>query len=266
MAEPWSVSFPAVAGGKAAESSAVSVDADGLLVAVIPTGADVSNPGLKLGPKAVQATVLGHDPVSRLVFFQVRGKDGLQATAWRTESVANPTGSLRVMAAGSPVACKASGWVKQVGGKVLPLALLRVTFPKEIPAPGTPLMDETGKVAAIVFQSTGDGISAYAIPAEAVQRVKKDIVENGRLHKGWLGLALRAESTKPEISRVLPDSPAAAAGILPNDLLVSVGSRQITEYADAANAFFYLTPGRPVKVKLLRDARPIEYSLVPVAK
>ena len=63
--------------------------------------------------------------------------------------------------------------------------------------------------------------------------------------------------------RVLPDSPAEAAGIKPNDVLLSIGPRQIKDYADAANAFFYLIPGEPVKVRVLRGVDPLEFTLTP---
>jgi S1-C subfamily serine protease len=161
------------------------------------------------------------------------------------------------------VKCRTTGWVKQVGGKILPLALLRVNFSNSVPPPGTPLLDDAGRVVAIVFQSSGGGNVGYALPAEAVHRVLRDISSGGQLSRGWLGLALRAESQVPRISRVLPDSPAAAAGIQPNDVLLSIGSRQITDYADAANAFFYLVPGQPVRVKLLRNVEQLEFSLTP---
>jgi S1-C subfamily serine protease len=132
-----------------------------------------------------------------------------------------------------------------------------------VPSPGTPLLDEAGNVVAIVFQSAGSGDTGYAIPAEAVHRVHRDITTSGRLVRGWLGLALRAESQVPKIIRVLPASPAEAEGIQAGDVLLSIGSRQIKDYADAANAFFYLIPGEPVKVKVLRGVDPLEFTLTP---
>jgi S1-C subfamily serine protease len=118
-------------------------------------------------------------------------------------------------------------------------------------------------VAAIVFQESGTGNTGFAIPAEAVHRVQRDICGGGRLVKGWLGLSLRAENQSPQIVRVLPNSPAAAVGIRPADVLVSVGSRQISDYADAANAFFYLIPGQAVRVKLLRGVDQLDFTLTP---
>jgi hypothetical protein len=42
-----------------------------------------------------------------------------------------------------------------------------------------------------------------------------------------------------------------------------VGSRQISDYADAANAFFYLIPGQAVRVKLLRGVDQLDFTLTP---
>jgi S1-C subfamily serine protease len=63
----------------------------------------------------------------------------------------------------------------------------------------------------------------------------------------------------------LPDSPSATAGIQEGDVLVSIGSRQISDYADAANAFFYLVPGKQVQVKLKRGDLLLELNLTPLA-
>jgi S1-C subfamily serine protease len=171
--------------------------------------------------------------------------------------------NLHAMAPDGPVKCRTNGWVKQVGGKILPLALLRVGFEKAVPPPGTPLMDGNGRIAGIVFQAADGANTGYAIPAEAVHRVRRDVCRSGKLIRGWLGLALRAETQTPQIVRVLPQSPAEVAGIRPNDVLLSVDQRRIADYADAANAFFYLVPGEPVKVRVMRGAETLEFTLTP---
>lgn len=260
----WQVSFPANAGADASESTAVPLEDGRLMVTVLPVGIAAGNPKLQQGNRAVAVKLVGQDPVSRLVFYRIEDPNGGVSRPWSDSTGVNSVASLQAMGAAGAVSCKTTGWVKQVGGKVLPFALLRVEFSEAVPAPGTPLIDGEGKVTGIVFQSSGKGKTGYAIPAEAVHRVKKDICDSGHLNRGWLGLALRAESQTPQISRVLPESPAAAAGIRPNDVLLGVGAIAIVDYADAANAFFYLIPGKPVKVKLLRDAKQIEYSLTPV--
>jgi len=257
------VNFSTAANGKIAESTAVPVEGDSILVVVVAAGADPANPKVLQGSRAVPAKVIGHDPVSRLQFLQVQCGVSTKSPEWLGDNSDSASTSLIAMTPGGPVKCRTIGWEKQVGGKILPLALLRVRFVGAVPPPGTPLLDEAGRVAAIVFQDAGVANTGYAIPADAVRRVQRDICNSGQLVRGWLGLSLRAEAQSPQVVRVLPDSPASAAGIQPGDVLVSVGSRQISDYADAANAFFYLIPGQPVKVKLLRGVDQLEYSLTP---
>ena len=222
------------------------------------------SPKLWVGSRSVPLKVIGYDPVSRLEFIKIEGDMTPKPMTWVDDAGASSNAALQSMEPSGPVKCRSTGWVKQVGGKILPLALLRVNFSRAVPAPGTPLVDEAGRVVAIVFQNTGSDNIGYAIPAEAVRRVQQDICDSGQLTRGWLGLTLSAESKMPRVIRVLPDSPAAAAGIRPNDVLLSIGSRQVTDYPDAANAFFYLIPDRQVQVKLLRDVEQLEYTVTPV--
>ncbi len=259
----WQVSFPAAANGKAAQSTAVPLDGDSLLVAVVSVGADPMNPKLQLGSRPVTSKVIGHDPISRLQFFEVDGGSASTAFPWVSEAGGHASAPLEALSPAGLIKCRSNGWVKQVGGKILPLALLRVTFEKSVPAPGTPLISEDGKVVGILFQASGNGNIGYVIPAEAVHRVRRDIRNGGRLVRGWLGLALRAETESAKVVRVLPGSPAAQKGILAGDVITRIGTRQITDYADAANAFFYLIPGEPVKVSLLRGVEALEITLLP---
>ena len=259
----WQVNFPPVANGVAGISMAVPLDHGAMLVAVVAVGADPASPKLQLGSRLVPVKMIGHDPVSRLEFMQVDGGESLKEIPWCDEVGANATASLNTLEAGGSFKCRGTGWAKQVGGKVLPLALLRISFSRAVPPPGTPIVDDSGHVVGIVFQASGTGNTGYAIPAEAVHRVKRDLVAGGMLVRGWLGLALRAESQLPQISRVLPDSPASRAGVRLNDVILHIGSRQVADYADAANAFFYLVPGEPVRVKLLRNAEQLELTLTP---
>ncbi len=270
LAEPvvfspqWRVSFPATASAKACESTAVAIEGDSILVTVMGGNADPMTPKLELGGRPIPFKVIGHDPVSRLQFLQFQDGVPTKSSEWLNDAGGSASASMVAQSPGGPVKCRTTGWVKQVGGKILPFALLRVTFGTTVPPPGTPLTDDSGRIAAIVFQDAGAGNTAYAIPAEAVRRVRRDICSGGHLVRGWLGLALRAESQSPQVIRVLPNSPASASGVLPGDVIVSIGSRQVTDYADAANAFFYLIPGQPVEVKLLRGVDQLAYTLTPM--
>ncbi len=259
----WQASYPSLANGKAGEAAAVPIAGPSHLVTVVIPGANPQEALLRSGTRSVPAHVVGYDPVSRLGFLQVDGPSSPQAAAWLEDAGACLGKPLRAITPGGSSKCIATGWVKQVGGKILPLALLRVNFDQAVPLPGTPLVDSSGRVAAIVFQSSGSGGIGYAIPAEAVHRVRRDVAKGGNLVRGWLGLSLNAESPSPRVVRVLPDSPAAEAGILPADVLISIGARQVSDYADAANAFFYLVPGQETRVKVRRGSRLLEFQITP---
>jgi S1-C subfamily serine protease len=259
----WLVNFPASANGKPSQAVAVPTPGGSLMVTIVAPGSDAGNPAVRLGNNLVSVTPAGYDPVSRLGFFQVSGNPAPKSLDWLENSSTSMGKPLRAVTSRGVVNCRSTGWVKQVGGKILPLALLQLNFDQAVPPAGTALLDASGQVAGIVFQASGSGNTGYAIPAEAVHRVKRDITKGGRLVRGWLGLALRAESQSPQIVRVLPNSPAAAVGIKPADILLSVGTRQISDYADAANAFFYLIPGEPVEVKLLRGVDQYQFTMTP---
>ena len=264
----WMMELPALDRNQgSARSVAVPLDADGSLVTVVPAGMNPAKPGLRLGARSIPVEVIGHDPVSRLGFYDAAGPLLPQAMEWRDSADGCVGEDLRALTSGGEITCLATGWVKQVGRKILPLALLHVNFASDVPPPGTALVDRGGRVVAVVFQQAGSspqGRSAYAIPAEAVHRVRRDVFKGGTLVRGWLGLSLLAENQSPQVVRVIQGSPAAAAGIQPGDVLASVGSRRIANYADAADAFFYLVPGQPVSVKLLRGVRQVELDLTPV--
>jgi S1-C subfamily serine protease len=264
-AESWLADFPALPGGKSSRAAVVSADGGSLLVTVAMPGVRATEPVLHAAGSRVPARVIGHDPVSRLVFLRAEGAAMGKPVQWLGDARGTVGGALHAVVDGKKVKCQASGWVKQVGDKVLPLALLQVSCDEAVPPPGSPLMDAGNRVAAVVFQRVGSR-TCYAIPAEAVHRVRRDLGESGGLRRGWLGLALDPASRIPRVLRVLPDSPASKAGVLAGDVLLGVGSRPVAEYADAANAFFYLVPGEAVQVRLVRASQAYELSLTPGAQ
>jgi S1-C subfamily serine protease len=234
-----------------------------VLVTVLTNGVDPARPTLRLGSRPVAARAIGHDPVSRLGFLQSTESTPVKSLEW-LESLADS--KITVLNANSPagvIRCRTDGWVKQVGTKVLPLALLKVIFDQSPPPPGTPLLAPGGAVAALFFQDSGTANTGYAIPAEAVHRVRRDVSNGGHLIRGWLGLSLLAENPSPKIVRILANSPAAAVGIRPGDVLVQVGKHRVADYADAANAFFYLIPGQSVRLEILRGTSNIAFNVTP---
>ncbi|MCU0777347.1 MAG: S1C family serine protease [Akkermansiaceae bacterium] len=264
-ADPPTVLFPALPQGKSCQSAVVPISGRGesVLVTVVMPGANPAAPALRDGDRQVTARAIGHDPTSRLGFLRVGQNAGLAPVEWLADSSNLVGASLRATVDGKAVQCEVKGWVKKVGGKVLPLALLQVNFEGPVPPPGTPLMDSRNRVAALFFQGSGGNGSGYAIPVEAVHRIRRDIMQGGEPVRGWLGLTLSSESQTARVVRVLTDSPAALAGVMPGDILLAVGSRPVADYADVANAFFYLSPGEPTRLRLKRGTQTVDLAVTP---
>lgn len=260
----WTVSLQSE--GRSVASSAVVLDwgKGPVLVTIASDGGDISQPIVEQGAKRVESRLAGFDEISRLCFFRPDEGVRVAAPVWAQAAPSERGAVLKISKGGVDVVGKTEGWVNRIGGKVLPFALLKAGFGGLKPAAGTPILDESGRVAAVVFRNGEESI--YAIPAEAVHRVSKDVAVNGRLRKGWLGVSLRVENESPRIVRVIPGSPAADAGLREDDLITKIAARTMTSYADVANSFFYMVPGQAVDLEVRRGESLLAFTLLPTSE
>jgi len=131
---------------------------------------------------------------------------------------------------------------------------------------GGPLVNMRGEVIGVntAIVRGGSGIG-FAIPANMAKRVSAQLVEHGRVTRGWLGVVLQpltpdlaasfgAEGKKGVlISEVTPDSPAARAGLKSGDIVVQVDGRMVDSPGDVARAVGLAAPGRTAKLTVWRD-------------
>ncbi|PYS49327.1 MAG: peptidase S1 [Acidobacteria bacterium] len=135
---------------------------------------------------------------------------------------------------------------------------------------GGPLVNMRGEVIGINSQiatSTGDynGIG-FALPSNAASFVYQQIISNGKVRRGYLGIFL--DSVKPEFARVygLPDTkgaivtdvrdqqgPAGKAGMQANDVIVEYNGQAIQSAQDLINRVAATPVGETVPLVYLRD-------------
>ncbi|MGQ0658170.1 MAG: DegQ family serine endoprotease [Chromatiales bacterium] len=136
---------------------------------------------------------------------------------------------------------------------------------------GGPLFNLDGEVVGVnsqIFSRTGGfmGLS-FAIPIEVVMNVYQQLREKGAVTRGWLGVLIQdvtqdlAESfgmDKPHgalVSKVVPDGPAAKAGIQAGDVVVEFKGTVIDSSADLPPMVGGAEIGEKVPVTVLRDGK-----------
>jgi len=136
---------------------------------------------------------------------------------------------------------------------------------------GGPLFNLDGEVVGVnsqIFSGTGGfmGLS-FAIPIEVVMNVYQQLREKGTVSRGWLGVLIQdvthdlAESfgmDKPQgalVSKVVPDGPAARAGIQAGDVVVEFNGKPIDTSADLPPMVGSAQIGDKVPVTVLRNGK-----------
>ncbi len=107
----------------------------------------------------------------------------------------------------------------------------------------------------------------FAIPINMVQQIINQLVEHGEVQRGVLGVVTQdltmdlaeafnlKERKGAVISKVIPDSAAAQAGLEVGDVVVEVNGRKIKNAMDMRNAVGLVRIGQHLNIKLLRNGQ-----------
>lgn len=143
---------------------------------------------------------------------------------------------------------------------------------------GGPLLDSQGRVIGIntAIIHSAQGI-CFAIPINMAKRIVPQLMQYGRVVRGYLGLhgrdvpiarhlvrqfALNQESGV-EVVALEPGGPASQAGMAEEDLIVALGDRPISSIDDLQNRLADIPVGIPAEVILLRNGRRLGRFVVP---
>ena len=134
---------------------------------------------------------------------------------------------------------------------------------------GGALVDGGGNLigvnSAIYSRSGGSLGIGFAIPASLAKQVMEQIIQNGSVTRGWIGVEVQdltpelAESFKlPNINGaliagVLRGGPADRAGMKPGDILLAVNAKTLTDSSSMLNLVSALPPGKIAALKMLRN-------------
>ena len=138
---------------------------------------------------------------------------------------------------------------------------------------GGPLFNMAGEVVGIasqIYSRTGGYMGvAFAIPIDVAANVKAQLVRNGKVERGRIGVAIQdvnqslAQSFGLErphgalVASVEPGGPAEKAGLKPGDVLLSIDGRAIERSNELPPLVANVKPGTKATFEVWRDRRKI---------
>ena len=144
---------------------------------------------------------------------------------------------------------------------------------------GGALTDEQGRLLGIntaIYSRSGGSLGiGFAIPVNVARQALQDIVQNGRVVRGWIGV--ESTALTPELAEnlgaasaqgviitgVLNGGPAARAGMRPGDVVTRINGQPIRSVAELRAGITALRPGTAATFTALRQGQNVEMQLVP---
>lgn len=132
---------------------------------------------------------------------------------------------------------------------------------------GGPSFNSSGKVIGVntsIYSRSGGSVGVgFLIPSNLARFVADQLIDDGKIHRGWLGVRVTAltyeealENKVPKsgvmIHHVVADSPAHLNGLEVGDILIEVDDRTLNEGRDLVIATTRTAPGDEIYLVFLR--------------
>lgn len=101
----------------------------------------------------------------------------------------------------------------------------------------------------------------FAVPYQLAYKVMRQIIENGKVVRGWLGISTTNYNTELKgfiVEVVMNNSPAQAAGIKVDDVVYQIDDAPIKSVADALDIIAETQPNTELTFKIYRQGNAIE--------
>lgn len=233
---------------------------------------------LQDGRRAV-ATVIGTDPDTDLAVIKV-SLTGLSVLPFRK----NPTevGDI-VLAIGNPFGVGQTvthGIVSAIGRSGLGINAFEDFIQTDAAInpgnSGGALIDIAGNLVGVntaIFSRTGGSMGiGFAIPAGLAQQVMMDIVQSGKVTRGWLGIQVRNQEDPAEgvdsglvagvrIVETLKNGPADRGGLKSNDVILKVNDEAVSTAGQLIQRVAAQKPNSTVNLLVLRGQKQVKLTV-----
>ena len=139
---------------------------------------------------------------------------------------------------------------------------------------GGPLLNVYGEVVGIntAIVAAGQGIG-FAIPINMAKQVVGQLINKGKVARGWLGVSIQPvteeiaqsfglkDTRGALVSDVMSGSPAEKAGLKQGDIITRFAGKDIKDARQLQMAVADIPAGKQVEVEIFRDRKPLKLSL-----
>lgn len=134
---------------------------------------------------------------------------------------------------------------------------------------GAPVFDSAGQVLGMVWAApfqTGDPLATVAqeapmtvfvIPMNRLERIARDLVRQGQVNYGWLGVEVDEHSFPVVVTRVTENGPAWECGIRRGHRILSYGGHTITGPFHLRRLVMETPPGTAIQIRLEGEDRDV---------
>jgi S1-C subfamily serine protease len=263
--------------------SAVVITPDGFLLtsAHVVARSDGRGRASFVDGRELSFDVVGSDPHSDLAVLRADADDLAPAELGDAEqlrvgqlvvAIGNPNGFAGSVTAGVVSALGRS--LPTQGGRIVD-NVIQTDAALNPGNSGGALADGRGRVVGVNTAVAGVGLG-LAVPVNAATRqIVGALMTEGRFRRAYLGIAGGSRPLPPRVARrlgrqsgveivqVVEGSPAAAAGLRPEDLIVELDGVAVTDVGDIQRLMAVEKIGAAVPIRVLREGRELELSLVP---
>jgi serine peptidase DegS len=260
--------------------SGVIVDHEGHIVTNNHVIANADAIRVQLADERIaDARIVGRDPDTDLAVLRIDLKDLPVAPMGRSDRLR--VGDV-VLAIGSPVGLSQTVTHGIVSATTRALGVttfedfIQTDAAINVGNSGGALVDTNGFVVgintAVIAKNLGVEGIGFAIPVDLVRGVMDDLIKNGRVIRGWIGIVPEDVSERQRQQLGLPEagvliqnlyvgSPAQRAGVQPGDVLTEIDGAPVRSAQEAiARVAAHRKPGESIKLRVLRNGRPIDLS------
>jgi serine protease Do len=235
--------------------------------------------------RILKAKVVGVDKLTDLAVVKVDARD-LPAVSWGNSSTLEP--GQTVLAFGSPFGYFQFSVTRGIVSAVdrpnpyrddarKPGGYIQTDAAINPGNSGGPLVNAHGEVVGIntfIISNSGSFAGAgFAIPSQIARATTEQLIKNGKVEHGYLGIGLNdvtpdnarffnlEDASGAIVAQVTPNSPASRAGVRTGDVIRELNGKKIENGGALQVAVSQETPGTKIALDVLRDGKPVTLNI-----